>query len=69
MAFHIIYPCGDRTRLKVAEFDSYEIDDYAIASRHTFECFDVASAHAQVLAKTHNLTYVRHELDEPDYLD
>lgn len=69
MAFHIIYPCGDRTRLKVAEFDAYEIDDYAIASRHTFGYFGEASAHAQFLAKTHNLTYVRHELDEPDYLD
>lgn len=69
MAFHIIYPSGDRSRIKVAEFDAYEINDYALASRHEFCDFGSASHHAQFLARTNNKIYVRHELDEPDYLD
>lgn len=69
--YHIVYPRGDRTKLSVIELVealSYELNDYAVASRRNFPTYQEAAAYAKDLAKEHNLTFEA-DTDEPDYLD
>ena len=70
-SYHIIFPGGDRTKLKVLELSDamlYELGDYTVASRNTFFIFDEASAYGKELAAKNGLEYVPHK-DEDSYLD
>lgn len=67
--FHIVYPRGIRTKLAVVEILhalSYELSDYAVASRKSFSNERVAILYAKQLAKDNNLIL---ELDSDQYLD
>jgi hypothetical protein len=69
--FFIVYPGGDRTKLKVIELSfscEYEISEYDQASRQTFHSFDDASEHAINLARENDLTYVKED-SGPAFLD
>jgi len=69
MAFHIIFPCGDKSKISVVEIDhciSYEINDYSVASRREFHDNEEAVKYAIELATLHNLVYVG---DDDGYLD
>lgn len=68
--FHIIFPSGDRSKLSVVEIAdtmSYELNDYAVASRKSFREEDEAREYARELANQHDKEYVGG--DEDDYLD
>jgi hypothetical protein len=59
--FHIIFPSGDKTRLKVLELASamsYELDDYALASRQDFYDLESAETYAKELARKHGKVFV-----------
>lgn len=66
--FYIVYPRGDRTKLKVVELSetSHEIDDYDVASRCNFYTLEVAERYAQDLAAKHSLQFIS---TGPAYLD
>jgi hypothetical protein len=69
--YHIVYPCGDRTKLSVVEIVdalSYELSEYAVASRNDWETYKEAATYAKQLAKDNDLTFVP-DKEEPDYLD
>jgi hypothetical protein len=69
--FHIIYPGGDRTQLKVLELSpamAYELSEYAVASRHEFHDREAAVAYAKDLASKYNKVFVG-SIPEDDYLD
>ena len=56
--FHIVYSCGDRTRLAVVEICAgmeYELNDYDVASRRSHDTEDEAYQYAKKLASDHNL--------------
>jgi hypothetical protein len=58
--FHIVYPCGDRSRLSVVEIVpalEYELNDYAVASRKHFYSESKANEYARELAEKYNLTF------------
>ncbi len=58
--YHIIFPRGDRSALKVLELSlsmSYELSDYAVASQKTFYDAEEAQDYAKGLARSHGLTY------------
>lgn len=58
--YHIVFPRGDRTRLSVVEIVdalSYELADYAVASRHHFPDNDSATIYAKELAAANNLQF------------
>lgn len=73
--YHIVYPRGDRSKICVVEIVdalSYELSDYALASRNSFTDPDEAVAYAKELAKTHNIKYEHGSLSSSginDYLD
>lgn len=67
--YHIVFPCGDKTKLSVVEICEgleYELQDYMVASRESFYTKEDASDYAVDLAKKHNLSF-----NKPDnnYLD
>lgn len=71
MSFFIIYPRGDRNRISVVEIPiglSYELDDYAVASRREFTDDEETEAfsYARKLAKENGKIY---EGTDADYLD
>jgi hypothetical protein len=69
--YHIIFPRGDRTRLSVVEIVdalSYELTDYAVASRHDFGTYSEAAKYARTLADDQALIF-EPDTDEPGYLD
>jgi hypothetical protein len=69
MAFFIIYPSGDKSKLGVIELSEhmkYELSDYAVASRKEFSENEEAIEYAKQLAKENNLQY---EGDNDGYLD
>ncbi len=69
--YHIVYPCGDRTKLSVVEIVpalSYELNDYSVASHNDWGSYREAALYAKQLAADHGLTFVP-DTDEPDYLD
>jgi len=68
--YHIVFPSGDRKKLYVVEILdalSYELDDYAVASRKAFPDRKSACEYAKGLAKEHSLMYVPD--DDDCYLD
>jgi hypothetical protein len=70
--FHIVYPRGDKTKLKCVELSwscSHEINDYSVASQKTFYDIDDARVYARELAKKHGKEYVSDDNDKNDYLD
>jgi len=69
MPYFIIFPCGDRNKISVVEIIpalSYEINDYAVASRKEFHEVEEAVEYAKNLAKENNKEYVG---DDDGYLD
>ena len=55
----ICYPCGDKTKLAVAEMcdgTSYEEGDYSMASRKRFRDEQEANTYCRELARQNNLT-------------
>lgn len=67
--WHIIYPGGDRKQIAVISLSDslyYELGDYALASRHEFESYELADAYATELSNKHSVSYAK---DEHDYLD
>lgn len=67
--WHIVYPCGDRTKLSVVEICEgleYELIDYAVASRQEFPNPYLAAKYAKELAREHCKIY---EGDDEGYLD
>ena len=72
--FHIIFPAGDETKVKVLELSSsmsHELFDYAVASRETFTDQGRAEEYAQNLAAKHNKQYVQRDRrpGEHNFLD
>jgi len=72
MSYYIIYPRGDRSKIGVVEIPdsmSYELSDYAVASRREFHDDEGAEArrYAKKLASENDKTYESDEQD--DYLD
>ena len=71
--FHIVYPCGDRSKLTVIELAaavSYELSEYAVASRHSFTNMKAASDYARTLAKDNGLIFKPgKDQDGNEYLD
>lgn len=67
--FHIIYPKGVRSELKVLEYNTGadDLHEYALASRKTFYSFDAAEEYARSLAVMHGKKYAF--ADGQDYLD
>lgn len=71
LKYHIVYPRGDKSRLAVVEIVdalSYELSDYSVASRQSFDTYKDAADYAKELAEKNNKTYVP-DSDEEDYLD
>ena len=71
--YHIVFPGGDRSKLKVIELVaalSYELSEYAVASRQEFPDRGEAVKYARKLAEQHGLEFVP-DRDEPEdyYLD
>jgi hypothetical protein len=68
--YHIIYPRGDKSQLKVVEILAaldYELSEYSVASRKSFDNYYEAVDYAKSLAKENGLTFVSD--DRQDYLD
>lgn len=71
--YYIIYPCGDRSKLKVVEICAgleYELNDYAVAYRDSF--YDPMDAHrtAVRLAGLYGKEYIPDtDITGPDYLE
>lgn len=68
--YHIIYPSGDKERLKIVEILaslSYELDEYSVASRKSFDNYYEAADYAKELADKHKKVF-EHD-DRNDYLD
>lgn len=60
MAFFIVFPKGDRSKLSIVELDDcmrYELSDYAVASRKEFYENEEAVQYAKKLANENNLQY------------
>lgn len=58
--YYIVYPSGDRSRLVVIGLYAamtYEIADYARASREEFTEREEAESYAKELAEKHGLTF------------
>lgn len=69
--YHIVFPGGDRTRLSVVEIVdalSYELSEYAVASRRDFPDYAEAATYAKELAVTNNLHF-EPDSSEPNFLD
>jgi len=71
--FHIVYPRGDSSKLAVVEIVDaldYELNDYAVASRNSFDTWEEARDYAKSLAAAHEKDYVPDPIkDKQDYLD
>lgn len=65
LKYYVIYPGGDRSKLKVTNIFEEDLSDYALASRHFFDEETYALNYARELAKKHNKQFV----GDPDYLD
>jgi hypothetical protein len=65
--YYIVYPKGDRSKISVVEIDyhlTYELSDYAVASRNSYFSEREAITNAKNLARDNKLTYIG-----DDYLD
>ena len=72
MSFFIIYPGGDRSKLKPIELSEaleYELTDYAVASRHKFNDVKTASKYVRDLAVENGKEFIPLTEDGNDYLD
>lgn len=63
--YRIVYPCGDRTKLTVAQVYGWEEDEWDIASSQKFDTREEAEGHMVTLAKQHGLNCPR----QPKLLD
>lgn len=69
---YIIYPGGDKTKLEVIALESWEVNEYAVASRRTWDTADDEDAvlYAKDLAARNGLTCVTKAVwDCQEYLD
>ena len=69
---YIIYPNRNCDKLMVYSIPVREVEEYAVASRHSWakEQVDVAISYAKELANKNGLTYVHNsDLNYPNYLD
>lgn len=58
--YHIVFPRGDQTRISIVEICvgmEYELDEYAVASRHSFDDPISAHSHAKTLSMLHGVKY------------
>lgn len=53
----VIFPCGDRGRLDIAQVRSYEKSDWALASRREFDSERECRDYMLELAEKHDLGY------------
>ncbi len=68
--YRVIYPGGDRTKLSVAQVESHEEDEWALASRELFgDDEDAAWKYCYALAKKHGLKVEETRVGHHDYLD
>lgn len=58
--YYIIFPGGDRSKLKVLEKPDgvHDLDDYTMASRQHFTMHSKACVYAKELAMKHSLTFI-----------
>lgn len=66
--YYIIYPSGDKSKLKDMDIEYYELYEYAVASRKHFEGYDEAEQYAKELAGKHNKEYLSSR-EDAGYLD
>lgn len=64
MEYYIIYDYNGKNKLDLVYANSYEKDDYKLASRRSFEEEHEASRYAIDLAEEHNLEYIGPKFDE-----
>ncbi len=57
LSWMVIYPRGDRSRLSIAQVRDYEKDEWALASRQTFEEENDARDYMIKLATANGLPY------------
>jgi hypothetical protein len=57
MSWRVIYPCGDRRRLAIAQVRDYEESDWDIASRQEFSDEEECREYMVTLAEDNNLEY------------
>lgn len=69
--YRIIYPKGDRSKLKVVLMFDYEEHEWALASRRSFaqDEQDEACEYAAELAQKHGLQFLDERPGQHDYLD
>lgn len=66
--WRIVYPRGDKSKLSIALVFDYEEDDYALASRNSYDSEDEAYEYMKELAENHGLKFDRKDSDH-EYLD
>jgi hypothetical protein len=70
--WHIIYPGGKQSKIRVVEITSdseYQLEDYSVASRKEFYDKFVAEEYAIELAKENNKFFIGPGFDGNYYLD
>lgn len=56
LTYYIIYPSGNKTLLAVldlGDYEGYELDDWSLASRQSFQDLDKAMSYGEKLALQH----------------
>ena len=64
MKYYIIFPSGNRGKIDVAHSSTEERDDYALASRSSFEDEEEAVSYAIRLASENYLIYTGAHFDK-----
>ena len=70
--YYIVYPGGDKKIITIVEIPdaiSYEINDYARASRKEFTNLEEANDYCKTLATIHSINYILIGEDGNEYLD
>lgn len=69
--YHVIYPRGERDKLSIVEIVpalDYELADYAVASRESFDSYQAAATYTKELAQKHGKQFIP-DRGEDDFLD
>lgn len=69
--WYLVYPRNDRSKLtpvEIVDALSYELSDYAVASRQSFDTAEEAHTYGKKLAEQNGLTFVPDDEYE-DFLD
>jgi hypothetical protein len=70
MKWIIVYPCGNRNKIAIAQAYPYEVSEYALASRQSFYSEKEAAEYAIELAETHGkICEINGQYKVHDYLD